>query len=399
MRLLLDTQLRQAQEIQPQLTTWRRAIHRQPELGFAVHHTAELVAKALAELGLEVRAGVGKTGVVGYLGKGGGPVIAIRADMDALPIQEENAVAYASQVPGCMHACGHDAHTAMLLGAATLLSRQALPGQVRFLFQPSEEAADAEGVSGAPRMIADGALAGVDVVIALHVDGTMDTGQICVGDGAVGAAVDSFRVHIIGQGGHGAYPHQTVDPIWLTSHVLSALYALPSRRVAPLQPSVVSVGVIRGGSADNVIPDSVTLEGTLRSFADEVREQLIQEVERVMMITRALGGDYQLEIKRGYPVTTNDPTVAGWLRQVGSDLLGKDRVGTEQKTMGAEDFSFMTKVAKGAMLRLGAKPPDAAPRYLHTSTFDLDEAALPIGAAILAETARRFVCAEDSVLV
>jgi len=353
-----------------------------------------LAASALSDLGLEVKRCVGKTGVVGYLGSGDGPIIALRADMDALPIQEENLVAYASQVPGRMHACGHDAHTAMLLGAATLLSQQRLPGQVRFVFQPSEEVADEEGISGAPRMIADGALDGVDVVIALHVDSSLDTGHISVGDGWVGAAVDTFRAQILGQGGHGAFPHQAVDPIWLATHVLNALYALPSRRVAPLQPTVVSVGIIRGGSADNVIPDAVHLEGTLRSFADEVREQLIHEVESAMMITQALGGDYHLEIERGYPPTYNDPTVVGWLRQVGSDLLGLEQVGSEQKSMGAEDFSYMAKAAKGAMFRLGVKPPDVAQRYLHTSTFDLDETALPIGAAILAETACRFVQGE-----
>jgi len=386
--------LAEARAIHEQLTQWRRAIHRQPELGFDVHRTAELAASALSDLGLEVKRGVGKTGVVGYLGSGDGPVVALRADMDALPIQEENLVTYASQVPGRMHACGHDAHTATLLGAALLLSQQKLLGQVRFVFQPSEEVADEEGISGAPRMIADGALDGVDVVIALHVDSSLDTGHICVGDGGVGAAVDTFRAHIVGQGGHGAFPHQAVDPIWLATHVLNALYALPSRRIAPLQPAVVSVGVIRGGSADNIIPDAVYLEGTLRSFADEVREQLIQEVENAMMTTQALGGDYQLEIERGYPPTYNDPTVVGWLRQVGGDLLGPEQVGSEQKTMGAEDFSYMAKMAKGAMFRLGVRPPGAAQRYLHTSTFDLDETALPIGAAILAETARRFVQGE-----
>jgi len=388
--------LAEARQIQSILTQWRRTIHSQPELGFEVHRTAELVATALAGMGIEVQTGVGKTGVVGYLGSGNGPVIAIRADMDALPIQEENEVDYASQSPGRMHACGHDAHTAMLLGAARLLSRQKLPGQVRFVFQPSEEAADEEGISGAPRMIADGALEGVDVVIALHVDGSLDTGYIRVGDGWVGAAVDTFRAYVVGQGGHGAYPHQAIDPIWLTTHVLNALYALPSRRVAPLQPSVVSVGVIRGGSADNVIPDAVYLEGTLRSFSDEVREQLIQEVEHAMTITRAFGGDYQLKIERGYPATYNDPRVVGWLRQVGSDLLGKERVGSDQKTMGAEDFSYMAQVARGAMFRLGVKLPGGAARYLHTSTFDLDEEVLSIGAALLAETARRFVSGEFS---
>jgi amidohydrolase len=388
--------IEEAREIQDQLTEWRRAIHRQPEQGFEVHRTAELVAMTLTELGLEVQVGVGKTGVVGRLGTGNGPVIAARAEMDTRPIQEENDVEYASQVPGTMHACGHDAHTAMLLGAATLLSRRSLPGQVRFLFQPSEETDDEEGISGAPRMIADGAMEGVDTVIALHVDGTLETGHIAVGNGWVGAAVDSFRAYVTGKGGHGAFPHQTIDPIWLTSQVLNALYAIPSRRVAPLQPVVLSVGVIRGGSADNVIPDRVYLEGTLRSFDDAVREQLVQEVEQAMMIVRSMGGDYQLEIDRGYPATYNDPTVVGWLRQVGSNLLGDDRVGTEQKGMGAEDFSYMAQLARGAMFRLGVKPPGAAPRYGHTATFDVDEEALPIGTAILAETVRRFVCKELS---
>jgi amidohydrolase len=386
--------IEEAREIQEQLTEWRRAIHQQPGLGFEVHRTAELVAMTLTDLGLEVQVGVGKTGVVGRLGTGNSPVIAARADMDALPIQEENDMEYASQVPGYMHACGHDAHTAMLLGVAMLLSRRSLPGQVRFLFQPSEETDDEEGISGAPRMIADGAMDGVDAVIALHVDGTLDTGHIAVGNGWVGAAVDSFRAYVIGEGGHGAFPHQTIDPIWLASNVLNALYAIPSRRIAPLQPVVVSVGVIRGGSADNIIPDRVYLEGTLRSFDDAVREQLIQEVEQAMMIARSLGGDYQLEIDRGYPATYNDPTVVGWLRQVGSDLLGEDQVRTEQKGMGAEDFSYMAQLAKGAMFRLGVKPPGAAPRYGHTATFDVDEEALPIGTAILAETVRRYVCGE-----
>jgi amidohydrolase len=388
--------LDEAQAIKEQLSQWRRTIHRRPELGFDVQRTAELVATVLAELGLDVRTGVGKTGVVGTLGKGSHPAIAIRADMDGLPIQEENTVEYASQTPGCMHACGHDGHIAMALGAARLLSRRSLPGQVRFVFQPSEETADAEGVSGAPRMIAGGALDGVDAVITLHVDPALETGQICAGEGRVGAAVDTFRAHILGRGAHGAYPHQAIDPIWLTTHVLSALYAIPSRRVAPLEPSVVSVGVVRGGSADNVIPDSVYLEGTLRSFADDVREQLIREVENALAVTRPLGGDYQLAIERGYPSTHNDPTVVGWLRRVGVDLLGSDKVITAQKTMGAEDFSYMAQVAKGAMARLGVKSPGGEARHLHTSTFDLDEAALPIGAAMLAETARRFVSGEFS---
>jgi amidohydrolase len=297
--------LDEAQKLMEELVSWRRRIHRQPELGFDVYQTAEWVSRTLSDLGVEAQSGGGRTGVVAYLGDGEGPTIAIRADMDALPIQEANPVEYASQVPGCMHACGHDAHTAILLGVATLLCREDLPGQVRLVFQPSEEVADEEGISGAPRMIEDGALDGVDAVIALHVDGTLDTGDICIEDGWVGAAVDTFRADIIGKGGHAAYPHEVIDPIWLTSQVLNSLYAIPSRHVAPLEPSVVSVGVLQGGSADNVIPESVHLEGTLRSFADEVREQLIKEVEAAMSLARTFGGDYRLDIERGYPATYN----------------------------------------------------------------------------------------------
>lgn len=380
-----------AQQIKNELIQWRRTIHRNPELGFEVFQTAELITQILNGLGIETQNGVGKSGIIAYLGEQQGPVIAIRADMDALPIQEENEVEYASQISGRMHACGHDAHTAMLLGVAKLLSKQPLNGQVRLLFQPSEEIADEHGVSGAPRMIEDGALEDVDAVIALHVDGKLNTGEICIEEGWIGAAADTFRANIIGHGGHGAYPHQTVDSIWLTSHVLNALYAIPSRHIRPLDPSVVTVGVIEGGTADNVIPDTVYLEGTLRSFSDEVRDQLIQEVERVLSITRSLGGDYDLEIERGYPPQHNNPRVSAWLRKVGSDLLGDQKVSNAQRTMGAEDFSFMTQITEGAMFNLGVKPQDAEPRFLHTATFDLDEEALPIGSAILAETALRFL--------
>jgi len=386
--------LAEAQNIKHELIEWRRAIHRQPELGFEVYQTAELVSKTLGGMGIEVQTGVGKTGVVAYLGSEDGPVIAIRADMDALPILEENEGEYASQVPGVMHACGHDAHTAMLLGVARLLNQEQFPGQIRLLFQPAEEVADEEGISGAPRMIADGALEGVDAVIALHVDGKTPTGEIRISDGWVGAGADSFRADIIGVGGHGAYPHQTIDSIWLATHVLNALYAIPSRQVRPLEPSVVTVGIISGGSADNVIPDRVYIEGTLRSFADDVREQLIEEVERALSITQALGGDYHLEIERGYPPQSNDPRLAGWIREVGSALIGAEKVNGYQKSMGSEDFSFMSQAVRGAMFNLGVKPPGKDPLYLHTATFDIDEEALPIGSAIMAETALRFLRGE-----
>ncbi|MEP7355687.1 MAG: M20 family metallopeptidase [Anaerolineales bacterium] len=384
-----------AQSLKPRLIELRRAIHRQPELGFEVQRTAALVARTLTELGVEVRTGVGRTGVVGYLGEGDGPVIAIRADMDALPILEANAVDYASQVPGNMHACGHDAHTAMLLGAAMLLSQRGLAGQVRLIFQPSEEAFDAEGVSGAPRMIADGALDGVDHVIALHVAPELYTGTIAVETGQVNGADDTFLGHILGRAAHGAQPHRSIDAVWLAAQVLLALYAVPARRVDPLQPAVLSLGIIRGGTASNIIPDSVYLEGTLRSVDPGVREQLLDEVRRCFEIARALGGDYDLDFQRGYPSLHNDPAVVGHIRQAAASLLGDDSLVPGKVALGVEDFSYMAAHSPGAMFRLGVRLPGTAPRYVHTPGFDIDEDALPIGAALLAESALRLLASPD----
>ena len=383
--------LTSAEDLKPRLIRLRRAIHRRPELGFEVHRTAELVARTLNELGIETRTGVGRTGVVGYLGEGDGPVIAIRADMDALPILETNTVEYASEVPGNMHACGHDAHTAMLLGAAMLLARSELAGQVRLIFQPSEEAFDAEGVSGAPRMIADGALEGVDHVIALHVAPDLYTGTIAVETGQVNGADDTFLGHVRGRAGHGAHPHQALDAIWLATQVLQALYAVPARRVAPQQPAVLSLGIVRGGTASNIIPDSVYLEGTLRSLDPDVREQLLDEVRRCFEIARALGGDYDLEFQRGYPSLYNDPAVVGRIRAAAADLLGEAALVPGRVTLGVEDFSYMAAHSPGAMFRLGVRAPGTAPRHVHTPGFDIDEDALPIGAALLAESALRLL--------
>jgi amidohydrolase len=379
--------LSKAQEIKPQIVELRRTIHRNPELGFDVYKTADLVARTLGALGVECQTGVGKTGVVGYIGDGDGPVIGIRADMDALPIEEANEVDYKSQVDGKMHACGHDGHTAMLLGAAMLLTKEKIAGQVRLFFQPSEEIADSEGISGAPRMIEDGALKGVDAVIALHVDSTLETGKIRIQGGTVAAAVDSFRAHVIGTGGHGAYPHNSVDPIWLATQVMNAMFAVPSRQIDPLQPSVLSLGVVRGGMASNVIPKSVYLEGTLRSMDDKVRQRLVDEVYRCLEVAKTLGGDYTVEIEKGYPPMLNDHGVAGEIEQTALAMLGEAAIGPREIGMGAEDFSYMTQSAPGAMFMLGTRLPGGPKRYAHTPDFNIDEDALPIGSAMLAQTA------------
>ena len=383
--------LDKAHALKPFIVNLRRAIHKNPELGFDVHQTAALVTRTLRELGLEAQTGVGKTGVVGYIGEGDGPVVAIRADMDALPILEANEVEYKSHNPGKMHACGHDAHTAMLLGAARLLAQEKFHGQIRLLFQPSEEVADEEGISGAPRMIADGAMRGVDRVIALHVDGSLEAGTIGIEGGKVAAAVDTFYAHVKGSGGHGARPHRTVDPIWLATQVLNALYAVPSRRIDPFEPNVLTIGVVRGGTASNVIPPSVYIEGTLRSMEEGVRAQLLDEVKRSLEVARALGGDYELKIERGYPPMFNDEGVANLIGAVGREMLGEAGVAPREPTMGAEDFSYMTQLAPGAMFRLGTRAPGGEPRYVHTPEFDIDEDALPVGSAMLAETALRLL--------
>jgi len=380
-----------AKGIKQKLVELRRTIHQNPETSFEELKTAELVARTLADLGIEAQSGVGKTGVVGYIGDGDGPIIAIRADMDALPITEANDVPYKSQVPGKMHACGHDAHTAILLGAAMLLSKENINGQIRLLFQPSEEARDKEGKSGATRMMDDGALKDVKHAIALHVNGAIDAGQIAVKAGKGSAASDRFHATIHGTGGHAAAPHRGTDPLWMMTHVLNAMYAIPSRRIDAHEPSILTIGVVRGGTVGNVIPSSVYIEGTMRSKDDTVREQLIAEVKNCLELVKPFGGHYDLEIENGYPSMINDEGVCQVIENAARDLLGENGLGTPIATMGGEDFSYMTRQAAGAMFSLGTRAPGTASRYVHTPIFDIDEDSLPVGAAVLAEAAMRLL--------
>jgi amidohydrolase len=378
-----------ARGIMEQLVGWRRDIHMHPELGFQETRTSALVAEELGSLGYRVQTGVGRTGVVGERGDGP-PVVAIRADMDALPIQEENDVSYASQIPGVMHACGHDAHTAIALGVATLLARETFPGTVRFLFQPAEEVADEEGLSGAPRMAQDGAMDGVDAVMALHVNAGAPVGEISLEAGPSSAGVDSFWAVIRGRGAHGAYPHKGLDPVYLSAHVILALHGIVSRRLNPFDPAVITVGSIHGGRVTNVIPEEVELSGTIRYESSAVQEQIHAEMERALATARTLGGDYDLTIRIGGGPVINDPRIVALFSQVAGDLLGEDRVKPREKGMGAEDFSVFTSMAPGAMFRLGCRI-EGDERKGHNPAFDLDERCLPIGAAILAEAALRYL--------
>ena len=383
--------LAQAQALSTQLSAWRRDIHMHPELSFQEHRTANLVASELTAMGIETQTGVGKTGVVGYLGDAG-PVVAIRADMDALPIDEQNDVPYRSQTPGVMHACGHDAHTAILLGVARLLS--SMPdrpaGQVRFLFQPSEEDADDENKSGATRMIEDKALDGVDAVLALHVASDLPSKQVAIVDGYSSANEDSFEIWLRGTGGHGAFPHQAVDPTFILAQVLNAIHGIRARRVNPTKAAAISIGMIQAGAATNVIPSQVYLAGTMRSFDDEVRQQLRDELARVLEISRVLGGDFELKLWPGYPSLYNDPDVARMIRVSTRDLMGAHALIDPDPIMGAEDFSYMTRKAPGAMFMLGAKM-DNLDRPHHTPVFNIDESVMPYGAAVLADAACRLL--------
>ncbi len=376
-----------AHEISDQLVAWRREFHARPELGFQETRTAARVAKVVDSLGYRVRTGVGRTGVVAELGQGH-PVVAIRADMDALPVNEANDVPYGSQVPGVMHACGHDAHIAIALGLATLLAQETFDGTVRFLFQPAEEVGDEEGISGAPRMVEDGAMDGVDTVLALHVDGSVPVGDITVDAGPASAGVDTFYATIVGRGGHGAMPHKVVDPIYIAAQVILALHAIVSRRLHPTDPAVVSIGAIHGGEAANVIPRKVEMSGTIRFMEVVVREQLHAEIERALEVARALGGDYTLQFESGGQPMINDSGVVELIREVGTDLLGADHVQTPKVEMGAEDFGAFSELAPGAMFMLGSRI-EGDERRAHDPRFDIDERCLPLGVAILAEATLR----------
>jgi amidohydrolase len=385
--------LERAKGLHEQIRTWRREIHRHPELTFTEQRTAGLVNATLVDLGIPTETEVAKTGVVGHIQGGAGPTVGLRADMDALPITEINGTEFDSTRPGIMHACGHDAHTAMLLGAAMLLKgladEQRLPGSIRLLFQPSEEAQDAEGKSGGMRMVEEGALAGLDAVFGLHVDPSHDTGVVATREGPMMAAADRFAVVIRGSGGHAARPQATVDPIALSAFVIQAIQQVISRRINPLEPGVITIGTINGGTVENVIPDTVTLTGTIRSFSHATREALHSELRKACQVVEPLGGSIDLQINWGYPPTVNSPEATAVAVGALGALLGEDQVKQADQGMGAEDFSYMAETAPGCFIRLGVHDPAWGEHMynVHRADFRMDEDALPIGTAALAAAA------------
>ncbi len=386
--------LARAQALSDQIIAWRRDIHQHPELGFEEYRTAGLVADELRELGYEVQTGVGKTGVVARIGEAreGAPVIAIRADMDALPVHELNDVPYVSKTAGKMHACGHDSHTAMLLGAARIFNQLQgeIPGEIRLLFQPCEETEDDEGKSGGERMVEEGAMQGVDRVIALHVASDLPAGKIVLEPGYTSASADSFTAVIKGEGTHGAHPDHGVDPIFVLAQVINAVHGIRARRINPVKPALISIGWVNGGMGNNVIPDVVKFGGTIRSYDDETREKLWKELEGALAVSRAFGGDYELKIIAGCPSVYNAPPVVESLKRTTTDLLGSDAIVHLEPGMGGEDFSYMTRSAPGAMFLLGAKL-DAVNRPHHSPIFDLDESVFYKGTAMLVTGALRLM--------
>ena len=384
--------LAKAKLLEDQIIEWRRNIHMHPELGFEETRTSRLVADSLREMGLEVEVGVAETGVVAHIGEGS-PRIGIRADMDALPIDEANDVPYKSQTPGVMHACGHDAHTAILLGVAKMLSD--MPdrpqGEIRLLFQPSEEKwRESDGHSGGSLMVEEKVADDLDAVLALHVQSTDPSGQVKITPGHALAAVDSFEGTIIGEGTHGASPHNGLDPIWIQAQVVNAIQAIRSRRLNPTDASVITIGAIHAGVAFNVIPNEVHLIGTIRSYTEEVRRRQHELLEEAFALSRQFGGDYTLKISRGYPSMYNDPEIAELMRQASLDLVGEGQTIIGKPGMGAEDFSYMSQKAPGTMIMLGAQYDDMN-RPHHSPIFDIDESSFHVGAAVLAEGAIRLL--------
>ena len=352
----------------------RRDFHMHPELGFEENRTSGIVRDYLNDLGIETRV-MAKTGVVGEINNGGNKRIAIRADMDALPINEENDVPYHSIYPGKMHACGHDAHTAMLLVTAKILSRMEFEGNVRFIFQPAEE-----GLNGARRMVEEGAIDGVDSIFGLHVWANLPTGNIAISAGPVLANVDLFRVVIEGNGGHGASPHETVDPIVASSYIISSLQSIVSRNVDPMKSAVITVGKINGGTAFNIIPEEVEFEGTVRTFDEDVHNLIEKRIsELIENEAKAFGAKGKIEYRHLNYATVNDENLARIGRKVAARIMN---VVEQEPDMGGEDFSEYARIIPGLFAFLGIRNEEKGIIYPHHNPrFNVDENALIYGVA------------------
>jgi carboxypeptidase Ss1 len=388
------TVLSEMRNFEEEIISIRRHLHENPELSFEEFDTSKFVAVKLKSLGISVRTGVGGTGVVGLLrGPKGGNVVALRADMDALPITEHVDVPFKSKRTGVMHACGHDTHVAMLLGAAMLLTKhvEELHGSVKFLFQPAEEHG---GRGGAKPMIHDGAMENpkVDFVFGLHISGAYPSRVFGLRAGPIMAAPDSFKITIRGKGGHGSEPHKTIDPIFVSAHVISALQGVSSRMIDQTEPFVVSICSIHSGSKDNIIPDDALLEGTIRTLSERVRSEAKKKVAKVTRsVCKAFGATCQIDFMHdAYPVTINDPEVAKRVFQILRKIEGT-KTREIKPILGGEDFSRFLHQAPGVFYFLGTRNPKKGCIYdNHSSRFKVDEDVLKYGSASLAKLALDF---------
>jgi amidohydrolase len=386
----MTTLLERAAAFEEELIELRRDLHSHPELAFREQRTAAEAARRVEALGYDVRTGVARTGVVAELKNGAGPVIALRADMDALPIHEANDVPYRSTVDGVMHACGHDAHVAMLTGAARLLAdaRAAadLPGgTIRLLFQPSEESADRENKSGARRMIEEGAMRGVAAVFGLHIGAHLPAGKGYLRAGPIMAGSDTFQATIDGRSAHAARPHEGVDAIVLAAHTILACQNAVARRLAPTEDGVLTIGTVGGGVAENVLAERVVLRGTIRYFEERVRGALHRELRNAAAVAQVLGGRSSVDVRPGYPPLVNDEVATGIARAAIGDALGEENVVDFEPMMGAEDFALFAREAPACFFWIGAALDP--PREHHHPLFDIDERMLVRGAAALASCA------------
>ena len=380
--------IKAAKEIEADVIRWRRDFHKHPELSFEEVRTAGIIAQHLESLGIETQTGIGKTGVIGTLhGKGEGPTIMLRFDIDALPIQEEADVEFASVYEGKLHGCGHDGHAAVGMGVASLLAKNtdAFCGTVKLFFQPAEEVA-----SGAQAMVDDGALEPMpDMCFGLHVHSRTPIGEIKIEPGPVLSAADMFKFTIFGKGGHGAEPHDTIDPIVIAAQIITNLQTIVSRNVDPLDMAVVSIGSIHAGDAPNVIPDSCEVSGNIRTYYPETREKVHRRIQEIVAgVAKSNGARSKFEMIYGVPATVNDPELTAEVISLLEKLVGADRIGLDEKSTPSEDMSIFMQKVPGVYFVIGAGGEDYPPH--HNPKFNWDDGVLALGVGIMVEIVAHF---------
>ncbi|WP_459499974.1 amidohydrolase [Bacillus sp. C1] len=396
---MIETWHKELEGFYEQMVLWRRNFHQYPELAFKEVETPKKIVEILKSFHIDVKTDVGGRGVVGII-EGGKPgkTIALRADFDALPIQDEKQVSYKSKVPGVMHACGHDGHTATLLGVAKVLSdnREQLSGKVVFIYQHAEE----KEPGGAIAMIEDGCLEGVDVIFGTHLSSQMPIGVVGAKAGAMMAAADTFEVKIQGQGGHGGMPHHTVDAIIVATQVINQLQLLVSRKVDPLQSAVLTVGTFHAGQADNIIADTATFTGTIRTLDPEVRDYIEVEFTRIVeWICHSLHAEVTIQYKRGYPILINHLEETSYFMEIAERDLGRERVIEVPPIMGGEDFAYYLEHVPGAFFFTGAGNEEVGATYPHHHPqFDFDERAMVVGGKLILSLVNGYLRAGEGFL-